>query len=74
MEEPPDNLVEETDFAIPFGGNRKELSPVMAKREGFTVCAIIAALNEASLFYKEHHCDNGNMEKTLNLNPKAAQV
>jgi hypothetical protein len=73
MEEPPDNLVEKTDFAIPFGGNRKELSPVMAKREGFTVCAIIAALNEASLFYKKHHCDNGNTEKTLNLNEMNAR-
>lgn len=71
MEEPPDTLVEETDWAIPYGGNRKSLSPTMAKREGFAVCTLLSALNDASAFFKKHHCGNkANMEKTLNLNWK----
>ena len=69
MEEPPDDIVETSDYKLPLGGTRKELDERTVQREGFMVCGILAALNDAGRFYKEHHCDgNGNMAKTLNLN------
>lgn len=71
MEEPPSNIVEVSDYKAPFGGGRKELDEKAVQREGFMICGILSALNEAGKFYKEHHCDgNGNMAKTLNLNPQ----
>ncbi len=71
MEEPPNNIVEVSDYKAPYGGGRKELDERAVQREGFMVCGVLAALNDAGTFYKEHHCNgNGNMAKTLNLNPQ----
>lgn len=68
MEEPPSNVVVESDYKFPPGGTRKEIDTKTAQREGFMVCTITSALNEAAVFYKKNHCNGeGNMEKTLNL-------
>lgn len=61
LEEPPSNVIAESDFQRPPGGNRRDLEPERAQREGFMVCGIIGALNDASRFFKVHHCDGGNM-------------
>jgi len=70
VEEPPENVVLENDFKVLMGGERKELNREMSQREGFMVCGVLGALNDASRFFKVHHCgDKGNMAMTLNLNP-----
>lgn len=69
LEEPPMDVIEKSDYKHPPGGSRTDLDPVNAKREGFVVCGMIGALNDAGVFFKEHHCGaSGNLEKTLNLN------
>lgn len=70
LEEPPLDVVEKSDYKHPPGGSRTDLDPMNAKREGFVVCGMIGALNDAGVFFKEHHCGGGtgNFEKTLNLN------
>jgi len=70
MEEPPSNIVLESDFKLPPGGARSDLNTMMSQREGFVVCALIGGLNDASRFFKVHHCDGGNLDLTLNLNKK----
>jgi hypothetical protein len=67
LEEPPSNIVAESDYQQFPKGKRKSLDEKHAKREGFLVCGILAALNDASRFFKEHHCKGGNMEMTMNL-------
>lgn len=70
LEEPPSNVILESDYKHPPGGARTDLDPVNAQREGFVVCGMLGALNDAGVFFKEHHCgaSGSNMEKTLNLN------
>mmetsp|Transcript_20415 Transcript_20415/g.30987 ORF Transcript_20415/g.30987 Transcript_20415/m.30987 type:complete len:576 (+) Transcript_20415:255-1982(+) len=72
MEEPPSDIVPSSDWKMPPGGTRKDLTPIVAKKEGFMVCGVIGALNDAATFYKKHHCPEGegNMSKTLNLATK----
>mmetsp|Transcript_17222 Transcript_17222/g.32595 ORF Transcript_17222/g.32595 Transcript_17222/m.32595 type:complete len:558 (+) Transcript_17222:73-1746(+) len=69
LEEPPMDVIQTTDYKHPPGGSRTELDPKNAKMEGFVVCGMIGALNDAAMYFKEHHCDGAvNFEKTLNLN------
>jgi|AntRauTorckE5430_2_1112549.scaffolds.fasta_scaffold03231_3 hypothetical protein len=67
MQEPPSNIVLETDFKHPPGGARTDLDTKMGQREGFMVCSIIGALNDAARFFKTNHCDAGNTNMELNL-------
>ena len=68
MEEPPADVVLESNYIRPPGSDKQQVDVKRRQREGFTVCGIIGALNEASLFYKKHHCgDSANYEYTLNL-------
>jgi hypothetical protein len=41
-----------------------------AKRNAYMICAIVAALNNASLYFKEKHCKNPNTQKSLDLHSK----
>lgn len=67
LEEPPSNIVLESDYQQFPKGARKDLDSKHSQREGFMVCGIIGALNAASRFFKAHHCNGGNMETSMNL-------
>jgi hypothetical protein len=55
---PPDDVAVKYQAAIlPDGGERKELKPKNVKQEAFVTCTMIDALNEAAIYYKDHHCD-----------------
>ena len=43
-------------FMMKLGGERAALKPTMHKRNVFTTCALTSIVNEASLFFKLHHC------------------
>ena len=67
MKLPPSEIIKEVNFKQTPGGNKKDISETFRKREGFLVCGILAALNDASRFYKKNHCSPGNLEETLDL-------
>ncbi len=48
---------------------RKLMSPEKEKMEGFVVCALTKAVNDASIHFKTRHCGEGgwNDRKTYNL-------
>lgn len=52
-----------------IGGEIEILDPKLHKRNAFAACAMTSIVNEASLFYKLHHCNNepSNKENTLYL-------
>jgi len=67
----------EYDYWIPPPPNGKGTPPepkriisnlVRRKREAFILCFMIRAMNEASIFLKQHHCtDGGNMTEAMEL-------
>jgi len=67
MKEPPDNIVETADFGQAPGGEKKQMNKRDIKRNGFVVCGLLHALNDAGTFFKSHHCTNANLKKTLIL-------
>jgi hypothetical protein len=50
-------------------GKKETLSPQQAKREVFMLCHMIAKINEAVEYYKNHHCDpiTANFSRTYNF-------
>lgn len=61
---PPRDLATRYSTAIPPPGSRtgkgiKEWKPKQAKYNAFMVCAIIGALNDAAIYYKNNHCKEG---------------
>ena len=53
----------------PNGGPLEEKNltrPNLAKSEAFMVCAMIRALNEAAVYYKDHHCDKATANYEYN--------
>lgn len=52
-----------------LGQEKVTLDPKLHKRNAFATCAITSIVNEASLFYKLHHCkaESSNKENTLYL-------
>jgi hypothetical protein len=52
-----------------IGPGTEKLDPKLHKRHVFATCALTSIMNEASLFYKLHHCDvaSSNKENTLYL-------
>jgi hypothetical protein len=69
--EPQSNLAT-LDFTLSMDifEQKDPLSKKRAKRDAFMICAIIAALNNASLHFKEQHCKNPNKQKSLDLHSK----
>mmetsp|Transcript_26265 Transcript_26265/g.54865 ORF Transcript_26265/g.54865 Transcript_26265/m.54865 type:complete len:344 (+) Transcript_26265:48-1079(+) len=68
--EPGDDVMSPDNAYKPkLGGQKLELKPNMHKRNAFVTCAITSIVNEASLFFKLHNCDEAeaNKERTLNL-------
>jgi hypothetical protein len=56
FEEPPDNLkATEIDWAVTSTKQRHELDPQEAKRYAFMICALTAAVNDTSIFFKKQH-------------------
>lgn len=70
LEEPPSNVVLESNYKHPPGGARKDIDTKQAQREGFVVCGVIGAVNDAGRYFKSHHCQNGNLALETNLNSK----
>mmetsp|Transcript_17211 Transcript_17211/g.19652 ORF Transcript_17211/g.19652 Transcript_17211/m.19652 type:complete len:527 (+) Transcript_17211:223-1803(+) len=69
MEFPPEDVIEKSLFKHIFNDKEKELTQVQARREGFMVCGILGALNDAATFFKEHSCNgDASYAKTVNLN------
>lgn len=57
---PPEDLAAQglTTAILPdASGTKKDLTPKHAKEQAFMVCTMIRALNEAAIYYKDHHCD-----------------
>jgi len=67
MKVPPGEIIKEVDYKKPPGGGKKLIGETERKREGFVVCGIISALNDASKYFKKNHCSPGNLEETLDL-------
>ena len=71
LKEPsPENAMSpENAFRMLVRSNKKEeLKPKLHKRHVFVTCAMTSIVNEASLFFKLHHCKDGaNRERTLDL-------
>lgn len=56
-------------YKLKLGGQKEMLNPKLHKRHVFATCAMTSIVNEASLFFKLHHCSNtdANRERTLDL-------
>lgn len=54
---PPKDLATKYTSAILPDGSRKDFKPHQAKEQAFMVCTMIKALNDAAIYYKDHHCD-----------------
>lgn len=55
--EPTSSIVYESHQITPDGIRKEPVNEKIAKRNAFVLCTLFPALNEASKFYKDHHCD-----------------
>ena len=69
MEFPPSDIIETTCHNTLEDSKQKDPSEIKARRQGFVTCAVLGALNDASVFFKEHSCKgiDANMAKEINL-------
>ena len=69
MLEPTGNVMaKESAHKLNTGRRREELDSKSQKRHAFMTCAMTSAINEASSFFKKHHCGgDANMEQGLDL-------
>ena len=70
LDSPPLDLSTAFDYAIPPGESddkKQQLRPQKIKREAFMVCALNNAMNEAAEFFKSHHCENPNLERSARI-------
>lgn len=68
--EPPADLGEKFSFAVEpdrYPDKFMKLGPPTVKSHAFMICHLIPYLNQAALYWKEHHCEGKpvNKEKTL---------
>lgn len=62
---PPKDIVNYNYQVAPDGSRVTFRSDQTGLRNAFMICALIPRLNEAAVFYKQHHCDGkGNFEET----------
>lgn len=54
---PPEDLALKYNSSITPDHKQKDLQPRHVKEQAFMVCVMINALNEAAVYYKDHHCD-----------------
>ena len=66
LREPPPTIVNKNHQVAPDGTYLTFKSPRAPKRNAFMLCMIIPRLNEAAIFYKQHHCpgNKANYNKT----------
>ena len=65
LKEPPNDIVKYNYQLAPDGSQVALRSAQVGVRHAYMICALIPRLNQAAIFYKEHHCDGkGNFEKT----------
>lgn len=69
LAEPPGDIVSTVDFGQAPGGDVKKMNLKVRKRNGFSVCSLIGAVNRAGEFFKKKTCSSTemNMQKTLKL-------
>ena len=63
LKHPPDDLASKyTSAILPWGKGDKvvELTRAKAKQHAYFLCALIDAVNAASKFYKDQHCEKGS--------------
>ena len=66
--EPPMDVGSGKYLQVTEGKNKKEISADKEKMDGFVLCALTAATNDAMTYYKDRHCDGGaNREKTYDM-------
>jgi len=68
--EPGDDAMSpENAYKLRPGRKKVQLNHELHKRNVFTACAMTSVVNEASLFFKLHHCNGSeaNKERTLDL-------
>jgi hypothetical protein len=66
LREPPSDVASRYSYAVYPSGERKNLEESVIKRNGFLLCHLIHAFNEAALYYKEKHCPTtANRDYTL---------
>lgn len=64
---PPPDSAAKYDYRINPDGKKQELEPVRKVREAFAACSVIQAVNEASAYFKRHHCvEKANWDGKLN--------
>ena len=65
LREPPPSIVKIKHQVAPDGSKLGFKSDKSPKRHAFMLCELIPGLNQASDFFKRHHCPNGaNFNKT----------
>ena len=63
--EPPPTITELSHQIAPDGTYLTFKTPRAPKRNAFMLCLLIPRLNEAAIFFKDHHCNGqGNYNKT----------
>jgi len=69
MLEPTANVMaKESAYKLNTGRRRENLEAKFQKRHAFVTCAMTSAINEASLFFKKHHCGgDANIKQGLDL-------
>ena len=63
---PPKDLATRgyTTALQPRENQAEKIKPEDVKKEAFMVCTIIRILNEAAIYYKDHHCTKENVNYT----------
>ena len=67
LKEPPTDIAVKYDYQIAPDGSRTNFRTGSQgpQRNAYMICALIPRLNQAAIFYKEHHCEGkGNFNKT----------
>jgi hypothetical protein len=55
---PPEDLaIHGYTSAVLPDGSKKDIDLHHSMEQAFMVCTMIRALNDAALYYKDHHCD-----------------
>ena len=65
LKEPPTDIVN-YHYKIAPDGSRTEIGAQGSQRNAYMLCSLLPRLNQAAIFFKEHHCDagQGNFNKT----------
>ena len=62
-----DAMATHNAYRLKLNGKKEELNAKFHKRNAFMTCALTSVVNEASLFFKHHHCDKSEANKDRSL-------